>query len=312
MSELRYLPFGETRWMSGTTPTDRRFTGQREVPAIGLYDYNARMYWPAAGRFVSADTVVPELKDPQAFNRYAYVRNSPLTRVDPSGNADQQQGSSANSFWASFKVGQINFKLQAKWINIPKLEAALKKTSLGIKLLSVLSKVDIGMTNIKGGVSLPADKVTGRYTVLVQQNTNEADDPEWAALVAHELFHVYQRETAAAGDSRKTEHTSKQFEREAYIFQYAFLSELDKGIFTNPGRGYQTSLQILLKSPSDAYNWLEAQDKNLTVRVYRLAQDDTRYGGDWQKAFQSLNFGASEVQTIKQAAALTLSKTPKP
>ncbi len=48
VAELRYLPFGETRWAWGTTPTDRRYTGQRELPGVGLYDYNARMYWPAA------------------------------------------------------------------------------------------------------------------------------------------------------------------------------------------------------------------------------------------------------------------------
>ena len=87
VAELRYLPFGETGWMSGTTPTDRRFTGQREVPAIGLYDYNARMYWPAAGRFVSADSIVPRPGNPQAFNRYAYALNNPLRFTDPSGHS---------------------------------------------------------------------------------------------------------------------------------------------------------------------------------------------------------------------------------
>jgi RHS repeat-associated protein len=80
VAELRYLPFGETRWMSGTTPTDRRYIGQREVPAIGLYDYNARMYWPAAGRFVSADTVADGL------NRYLYVRGNSLRYTDPTGH----------------------------------------------------------------------------------------------------------------------------------------------------------------------------------------------------------------------------------
>ncbi len=39
VAELRYLPFGETRWMSGITPTDRRYTGQRELAGVGLYDY---------------------------------------------------------------------------------------------------------------------------------------------------------------------------------------------------------------------------------------------------------------------------------
>ncbi len=71
VAELRYLPFGETRWAWGVTPTDRRYTGQHEVPAIGLYDYNARMYWPAVGRFVSADTIVPKPGSPQSFNRYS-------------------------------------------------------------------------------------------------------------------------------------------------------------------------------------------------------------------------------------------------
>ncbi len=37
VAELRYLPFGETRWMSRTTPTARRYAGQHELAAIGLY-----------------------------------------------------------------------------------------------------------------------------------------------------------------------------------------------------------------------------------------------------------------------------------
>ncbi len=86
VAELRYLPFGETRWAWGVTPTDRRYTGQRELPAIGLYDYNARMYAPGAGRFVSADTVVPDSTTPQSFNRYAYVLNNPLRYGDPTGH----------------------------------------------------------------------------------------------------------------------------------------------------------------------------------------------------------------------------------
>jgi hypothetical protein len=44
ISEMRYRPFGETRY--GDAPTDRRFTGQREESGLGLgvYDYNARFY----------------------------------------------------------------------------------------------------------------------------------------------------------------------------------------------------------------------------------------------------------------------------
>ena len=67
-------------------PTDYTFTGQKDVPGTGLMYYGARYYEPALGRFVSADTVVPEPGNPQDLNRYAYVRNNPLGYVDPSGH----------------------------------------------------------------------------------------------------------------------------------------------------------------------------------------------------------------------------------
>jgi hypothetical protein len=51
-----------------------------------LYDYNARFYDPALGRFVSADTIVPDPGDPQDLNRYAYVSNNPCRYTDPSGH----------------------------------------------------------------------------------------------------------------------------------------------------------------------------------------------------------------------------------
>jgi len=80
-----YYPYGETRSTDGTLPTDYKFTGQR-AEGFGLYDYHARYYDGAIGRFVSADTIVPQPGNPQDFNRYAYVRNSPLNYRDPSGH----------------------------------------------------------------------------------------------------------------------------------------------------------------------------------------------------------------------------------
>lgn len=36
---------------------------------------------PYINRFISADTIVPDAKDPQSLNRYAYVRNNPMTHT---------------------------------------------------------------------------------------------------------------------------------------------------------------------------------------------------------------------------------------
>jgi RHS repeat-associated protein len=81
-----YHPYGTPRWSQGTLPTDYTFTGQRLEAGLGLMHYGARFYSPRLGRFVSADTIVPEPGEPQALNRYAYVQNNPLRYIDPSGH----------------------------------------------------------------------------------------------------------------------------------------------------------------------------------------------------------------------------------
>jgi RHS repeat-associated protein len=88
MGEMKYTPYGETRFTWGSTPTDRRYTGQRqEDSSLGsLYDFNARIYSPALGQFLSADTIVLSPSDPQDFNRYAYTLNNPIRYNDPGGH----------------------------------------------------------------------------------------------------------------------------------------------------------------------------------------------------------------------------------
>ena len=84
--EARYLPFGEPRWQSGQGVTDFGFTSQRNEAGFGLMDYNARMYSPRLGRFVSPDSIVPDFANPQSLNRLSYVRNNPIAFTDPSGH----------------------------------------------------------------------------------------------------------------------------------------------------------------------------------------------------------------------------------
>jgi RHS repeat-associated protein len=85
-SQLRYDPWGKQRYALNVTPTGYRYTAQRWDSGLGLYDYNARYYDPHIGRFISADTLVPDPAAPQAFNRYAYVLGNPIKFVDPSGH----------------------------------------------------------------------------------------------------------------------------------------------------------------------------------------------------------------------------------
>ena len=89
LQRVVYKPYGGLSAAQGADATPRLgfyFTGQRLESSVGLYDYGARFYDPALGRFLQPDSIVPSAYDPQSLNRYSYVENNPLARVDPSGN----------------------------------------------------------------------------------------------------------------------------------------------------------------------------------------------------------------------------------
>ncbi|MGC8947587.1 MAG: RHS repeat-associated core domain-containing protein, partial [Anaerolineae bacterium] len=60
--------------------------GGRPSAPTGLYDYRARFYDPALGRFLQPDPLIPQLGDVRAWNRYAYVYNNPLRYLDDGGH----------------------------------------------------------------------------------------------------------------------------------------------------------------------------------------------------------------------------------
>ena len=103
VSEMRYSPWGEVRysWVDSnlsTTPSytlpKQTFTGQfsymddpstQGTEGFGLMFYQSRFYDPQIGRFIQADSIVPG--GLQGLDRYAYVNNSPINYVDPTGHA---------------------------------------------------------------------------------------------------------------------------------------------------------------------------------------------------------------------------------
>jgi RHS repeat-associated protein len=61
------------------------YTGQRNLAAIGLMDYDARFYSPTLMRFLQPDMIVSSPENPQTWNRFSYVRNNPCRYSDPNG-----------------------------------------------------------------------------------------------------------------------------------------------------------------------------------------------------------------------------------
>ena len=69
---------GEPRFEAGLQPSDRGFTGQRELSQAGFADFNARWFDTSLGGFASPDSLIPDPFSPPSLNRYGYVLNNPL------------------------------------------------------------------------------------------------------------------------------------------------------------------------------------------------------------------------------------------
>jgi RHS repeat-associated protein len=88
---------------TGSGAHERIFTGKREDVdtrdgGSGLANFGARWYDADIGRFLGVDPIVQTVSDPQTHNPYGYVRNNPVTLIDPDGRG-----------WADFV--QIGFAI---------------------------------------------------------------------------------------------------------------------------------------------------------------------------------------------------------
>jgi RHS repeat-associated protein len=90
------LPFGDALSCTGsTTGSPTAFTGQDWDPNTNLTRFPMRNYSTQQGRWMHPDPAglaAADPSNPQSWNRYSYVNNSPTTSVDPLGLDDDGWG----------------------------------------------------------------------------------------------------------------------------------------------------------------------------------------------------------------------------
>jgi RHS repeat-associated protein len=236
IAELRYYPWGERRYYTGSIPTNYQFTGQRMENDLGIYFYNARWYDPATGRFMQADTVVTggvppkEQAGDQGLDRYAYANNNPIRYTDPSGHAictdDGYCGRTSDTAYQShiYKnaiTDVYKWNLLGRW-NLDELKAIYKT---GSDIQTYTNTITGGngidwMNNNLGGINIShvgsdspsyvprgRDSAfpallsgTGKQTVFLVGNWLTANgDGQGSRWLAHEMGHVWDMHTGILG-----------------------------------------------------------------------------------------------------------------
>lgn len=142
----------------------------------GLYDFLVREYNPAQSRWISPDPVglsAVSLSSPQTWNRYAYVRNSPLISVDPLGTQDlsaQQDMSNGQYLLNQLDASIQNPDFSSEGIMNYQRQMFLVKTHQN-------NQMQLGLTDWIGSGSIPwfrRDPDTGQLEVIVGYQTRTA------------------------------------------------------------------------------------------------------------------------------------------
>ena len=80
-----FYPWGGELQIYSNFNNTYKFTGKERDSETGLDYFGGRYNSSAVGRFMSADPLGGDKFDPQTLNKYSYVRNNPINRIDPTG-----------------------------------------------------------------------------------------------------------------------------------------------------------------------------------------------------------------------------------
>ena len=137
-----------------TAAIRKRYTGQDWLEPLGLYDYGARLYDPALGRFLSPD---PADETPSP---YMYVAGDPVNAVDPDGEGRL-------AFW--IKIGRERYFFTSE------LKLIVSSRG-GTKSEVILFFVDLHKSQNIGGFEMKGFSLSTSPYVPIGTSVKDLDD----------------------------------------------------------------------------------------------------------------------------------------
>ena len=144
LQSVYYDPFGaiiENTVAVSTNEVRILFAGNEYDFFTGLLYMSSRYYCPKIARFITPDTIVPDLYNPMAWNRYSYVLNNPLKYTDSTGHFWEEIG---NWFKDNWKVIVAAVAVVAVIV--------ISIVTFGVGLIGVGALVAVGVGMAIGGV----------------------------------------------------------------------------------------------------------------------------------------------------------------
>jgi RHS repeat-associated protein len=138
----------------------RGYTLHEHLPSIGLIHMNGRLYDPLLGRFIQADSQVPDPSNLQSYNRYAYVKNNPLRYSDPTG---QYEFDSLGG--GGYSTPGFQFTLTNQSATFSSSMGSSSRPESGFSTSAIPIDTSIGPSNTNSGTigSVPDNSAFSRY-----------------------------------------------------------------------------------------------------------------------------------------------------
>jgi RHS repeat-associated protein len=198
-----YAPYGTAVSSMNPAPNGPGYTGHVNDPESGFVYMQARYYDPAVGRFLSVDPASQSSEDTFYINRYAYVSNNPINKVDPTGAFECKDKASCDAgirLRSDFLRAQGHYKRHSPAYN--SLEAGIKALGTAndggpIHLVTVNQPSQPAL----GWGSAPKGQtpiLTINLAQLEAPTTTQQREANFAATGRHEIQHVM--DDMVAGD----------------------------------------------------------------------------------------------------------------